>query len=236
MPSFDHSQNYLFRSKVEFDCGLNVDAKTIFDSVILTNERLATLPFQLWQAIDLKSTGAIIGAYLSTSIAEMCDGIVNPIEKGHPDVLPKKASNCTEEELRKYPEGIEVKGTCGGIKKGVKLDKGQERTKDLTGIVWQAHHREVEKLLGTVWDFRTIFSTMPSPTILAAFYSEELNIEDWGQVSGTTGRNTKVSAMVRSGKRKMGDGAICIINEKDCIEKYSKYLDFNHKEFGMKTH
>ena len=35
------------------------------------------------------------------------------------------------------------------------------------------------------------------------FYSDQLLPSDWGEISGITGRNTKVTAMVKSGKEKM---------------------------------
>jgi hypothetical protein len=76
---------------------------------------------------------------------------VNPIEKGHPDIIPSVGLGSSEEVLRNYPNGLEVKGTIGNIRQGANLRAGMRRIDDLTGITWQAHHREVNHLLGFLW-------------------------------------------------------------------------------------
>ena len=50
------------------------------------------------------------------------------------------------------------------------------------------------------------------PGISAAYFSHNLNKADWGAISGTTGRNTKVCGMKASGKEKMRKGWIVVNN------------------------
>ncbi|MBT4722579.1 hypothetical protein HOB30_02380 [Candidatus Falkowbacteria bacterium] len=140
--------------------------------------------------------------------------------------MPTSGANATEEQLRAYPEGLEIKCTIGNIKKGANLRAGQTRITDLVSISWQAHHREVRELLGLVWDFIDEGHQFNFPTITGAFYSEELIENDWGQISGTTGRNTKVSGMKSSGKKKMGQGWVSLIDKTDYLSKFKNLLKF----------
>ncbi|KAA3618815.1 MAG: hypothetical protein DWQ05_07375 [Calditrichaeota bacterium] len=132
--------------------------------------------------------------------------------------------------MRNYPEGLEIKCTVGNVEKGSELEVGRKRLPKLTGITWQAHHREVESLMGLVIDFAGKATNDKSyPVITAAFFSDELTIEDWGKISGTTGRNTKVTGMTASGKGKMGSGWVIIKNEDSYTSRYEKLLSFELK-------
>jgi hypothetical protein len=97
----------------------------------------------------------------------------------------------------------------------------------LEGVTWQAHHREVRELLGLVWDFVDDGHNFNFPTITGSFYSDQLVEEDWGKISGTTGRNTKVSGMTSSGKKKMGTGWVSLIDDTKYIDKFKALLKFN---------
>jgi hypothetical protein len=94
----------------------------------------------------------------------------------------------------------------------------------LTGITWQAHHREVNHLVAFLWDFNAESSHFLFPMLVGVFYSDELTEEDWGEISGTTGRNSKVSGMIKSGKEKMGNGWILLLNQADYLTKFKNYL------------
>ena len=122
--------------------------------------------------------------------------------------------------------GLEVKCTVGNISKGANLRAGQTRVKYLTGITWQAHHQEVQKLLGLIWDFVSNPHEFNYPKITAAFYAHNLLVDDWGEISGTKGRNTKVTGMKASGKLKMGQGWILMVDDQEYINKYQKLLKF----------
>jgi hypothetical protein len=78
--------------------------------------------------------------------------------------------------------------------------------------------------MGIIWDFDQLPKKFP--IISGVFYANNLKEEDWGRISGTTGRNTKVTAMLTSGKEKMGKGNIVIIDNKKYLEAYQKRLNF----------
>ena len=160
-------------------------------------------------------------------IAGVTEAIVNPIEKGHPDVIPKGGETSSEEELRNYPVGLEVKCTVGNITKGANLRAGQPRINALEGITWQAHHQEVKELLGLVWDFVKSEHEFNHPKVTAVFYANNLTIDDWGNISGTEGRNTKVTGMKVSGKEKMGQGWVALIDDHLYKQIYQKIMKFS---------
>lgn len=217
--------SYLIKEDFKIDVGFIVTATDVLNAVNDTNQFLRTLPEILFRSIDFKTTGAVIGAVFCDKLANNIQtAIVNPIEKGHPDIIPITGMNSSEEILRNFPQGLEVKGTIGNIRKGSNLRAGQQRIKQLTGITWQAHHREVKHLMGFIWDFNDEYNGFHFPIIVGVFYFDELEINDWGEISGTTGRNTKVSGMKRSGKEKMGKGWIILLNQPDYLEKLRTYL------------
>jgi len=219
---------YKTNREFEIECGFAVKSEDIQFAALMTSNQLEQFPYALFQSINLKALSGMVGAIFALFLAERVGGIVNPIEKGHPDIIPESGKNATERLLRNYPEGLEIKCTVGNVAKGSDLETGQSRLPQLIGITWQAHHREVESLLGLVIDFAgKIKDNKFYPAITGAFYSEKLSIEDWGNISGTTGRNTKVTGMTVSGKRKMGEGWILLINDNSYIDRYKKVLSFN---------
>lgn len=224
----DETESYLVRPNAFISCGFDITVAQIATAINRSTTLLQSLPFALFASIDLKATSGMIGAIFISSLAEQLDDAVpNPIEKGHPDIIPKSGLNATEAQLRNYGIGLEVKCTIGNVAKGALLSSGQQRIDLLTGLTWQAHHREVGSLLGLVWDFAgQIQNDKKYPIITGAFYSASLTTDDWGVISGTTGRNTKVTGMKVSGKRKMGEGWLTMLNDDVYIEKYQKALKF----------
>ncbi|WP_267248829.1 hypothetical protein [Yersinia sp. Marseille-Q5920] len=218
--------NYKNNNNFNIDIGFFVNQNDVLRAVQQTNISLGNLPSTLFNSIDYKTTSAMIGSVYCDALARITNSIVNPIEKGHPDILPKSALNASEEQLRNYPQGLEIKCTVGNITTGANLRAGQNRIDSIIGLTWQAHHQEVEALMGLVWDFVDSGKTFFYPSITAVFYSNELNSGDWGAISGTTGRNTKVSGMLSSGKRKMAEGWIAVLDNPKYIERYGKSLGF----------
>jgi len=190
----------------------------------MTNNILADLPVSLFRSIDFKTTSSVIGSIFCETLAVTVGAIVNPIEKGHPDIVPRNAANAAEAQLRNYPEGLEVKSTIGNIETGANLRAGERRIDRLTGLTWQAHHQEVENLLGICWDFTNETGSFLYPAITGIFYAQDLEKSDWGSVSGTTGRNTKVSGMRSSGKQKMGSGWVIIADSPEYRTAFRHYL------------
>jgi hypothetical protein len=220
--------NYRINNAFYRDFGFTVNANNILAAVEEVNLFLASLPPNLFHSIDFKTTGAMIGAvFCSFIVANIEDAIVNPIEKGHPDIIPSNALNSAEAVLRNYPHGLEIKGTIGNITTGANLRAGIPRIGSLNGITWQAHHREVNHLLGFVWDFANEENGFYFPAITGAFFSDNLEVADWGEISGTTGRNTKVCGIRKSGKDKLGQGWVLIYDSQNYIQKYAGLLSIN---------
>lgn len=215
--------SYTLNHNVQFNCGFHLSLNNVLIAIHNTNDVLEKLPATLFRSIDYKTTSAMIGCIFCENIALTTNGaaIVNPIEKGHPDIVPYQAINSSEEELRNYPIGLEVKCTIGGVPKWANIEKATPRINFISNITWQAHHQEVTELLGITFDY------IPSPSgykpvISAAFYSDQLCISDWGEISGTNGRNTKVCGMKSSGKTKMGIGWFAILADNPIYwQKYS---------------
>lgn len=225
------NMTYIVNNQFNINCGFQVNSNHIEIALNQTNDFLETIPSTVYRSIDYKTTSSIIGSMFCQSIANITGAIVNPIEKGHPDVIPSIGQSSSEELLRNYPEGLEVKCTVG-IKKGRDLRAGETRVNVLTGITWQAHHQEVGKLLGIVWDFVSSNQDFNYPKITAMFYANNLVTEDWGQISGTSGRNTKVTGMLSSGKSKMGQGWVALLDNQDYIETYQKIMKFTLGELN----
>jgi transcriptional regulator with XRE-family HTH domain len=219
---------YRLNENFSIDCGFKVNSKDICTSVLNTAKQLQGLPFALYQSIDLKTLSSIAGAVFAGCLARQVDAIVNPIEKGHPDIIPKSGHAATEAELRNYPCGLEVKVTVGNVKQGSELAAGQSRVTALSSLTWQAHHQEVESLLGLVIDFAgATEKNRYYPIITGVFFADNLSMSDWGEISGTTGRNTKVTGIKSSGKAKMGQGWVLLLEREDYLSKYSKLLKFS---------
>ncbi len=218
---------YIINPKFNISCGFEVNSQHIESALPQTNEFLEIIPSSVYKNIDYKTTSSIVGSMFCQSIANVTGAIVNPIEKGHPDVIPKAGENSSEELLRNYPVGLEIKCTVGNITQGANLRAGQPRISSLEGITWQAHHREVKKLLGLVWDFVKSEHDFNYPKITAIFYAENLVTDDWGEISGTEGRNTKVTGMKASGKQKMGQGWVALIDEQSYKDIYRRIMKFS---------
>lgn len=219
------SEIYRIRNQFQIACGFSVSGENVAESAVVTTAQLEALPFTLFQSIDLKSLSGMVGALFASNLAKEVGAIVNPIEKGHPDILPKSAATATEQQLRNYPQGLEIKCTVGNVAKGSNLLPGESRINVLAGITWQAHHREVTGFLGLVIDFAgTERDGKRFPMITAAFHSNELVVDDWGAISGTEGRNTKVTGLLSTGKGKLGGGWIISFRAKGYEEKYRKHL------------
>jgi len=219
------AETYRIREAFRVTSGFTVTGSDVGESAMLTAAQLEALPFTLFQSIDLKSLSGMVGALFASNLAKKAGAMVNPIEKGHPDILPISAAGAAEQKLRNYPQGLEIKCTVGNVSKGSNLQPGQERISCLTGITWQAHHREVTGFVGLVIDFAGAErGGKRYPIITAAYFSNELVTEDWGAISGTTGRNTKVTGLRSTGKGNLAAGCIISLREDAYDHKYRKLL------------
>ena len=222
------SASYMLREGFGVQCGFEVTGPMVLTAVGRTAEELEALPFSLFTSIDLKALSGIVGALFATHIARQSGALVNPIEKGHPDVIPLEGMNASERQLRNYGTGLEIKCTVGGVAKGSGLEPGERRLDNLSSITWQAHHRHVSSLMGLVIDFAGKRTTRGQfPLITAVFFADTLGMEDWGRISGVKGRNTKVTGMLASGKQKMGRGWVLVLDDDLLKKKYSQVLNFS---------
>jgi hypothetical protein len=215
---------YRVRKNFSARVGFNVNASDVLHAATVTNGVLSALPASLYRSLDFKTSSAILGAVFCEHLADRTRAMVNPIEKGHPDIVPRAAAGATEAQLRNYPSGLEVKSTIGNIVQGANLRAGVKRVAQITGITWQAHHRDVRELMGLAWDFVQERESFHYPGITGVFYSSGLVAEDWGTISGTTGRNTKVSGMRSSGKNKMGQGWVLVWDDDTYVEVFERVL------------
>ena len=122
--------------------------------------------------------------------------------------------------------GIEVKATCGSTPSASKARNitkpliGEQRVSLINSFDWKAHHRTTNYLLGVLWDF---FDGLP--TYVAAFYQDQLEVEDWGaivQPKEGGGRTTSVSIMNSQGIQKMCNNWVAVIDDPKYIELLSK--------------
>ena len=223
------SNKYITQSinpSVSQDAGFPVDTSTIISAINYANSVLEMENPIVLDAIDFKAKSGLVSALFCHGLAEATNNkaVVNPIEKGHPDVVPRNALNTRD--LMHYPVGIEVKCTAGSCKKGSQLTNNMQRINALNAITWQAHHQTNERILSLIWDFYPTKNSpiKLSPAITGAFYADNLTPADWGAISGTTGYNTKVSGMKASAREKLGLGWIAIIDDKKYILRYKKIL------------
>lgn len=214
---------YLIDPEFKIDCGFTVTALSVRNSVLRANMVMNALPTSLFRTVDFKAQSGMVGAVFASELASEAGAIPNPIEKGHPDIVPVGAADATEAQLRNYPEGLEVKSTVGSITKGSKRVPGVARIDVLTNITWQAHHRDVRQLMAIVWDYvGGTADRAAAPTITGVFFTDALTESDWGAISGTTGRNTKVTGMTASGRAKMAAGAIALISDEKYLSAFRR--------------
>lgn len=204
-------------------CGFDLTSAAVLEAIDRTNTGLAALPPSLFRIMDLKAQSGMVSAFFVSELADAAGAAVNPIEKGHPDIVPLSAVNATEAELRNYPVGLEVKSTVGMVTQGVKLKPGQARVEHIENIVWQAHHREVRSLMGVTWDYVAgTDAVLAAPTVTGVFFGDDLVEGDWGNLSGQGGRSTNVSGLRKSGREKMASGAIAVLNQPAYLDMLSR--------------
>lgn len=223
----------------------------IVDSMNFANEALYSLDQQaktfdinIFEALGMRNLSGIVGEYFGKSIQRQSNGMLhsNLHQDGYPDLLlintPERKAYFdtlyTVTNGKKYPKdkslfspykygGIEIKATCGSTPPASKIPKpliGEQRIDLVNSFDWKAHHRETNNLVGILWDFIDEI-----PTIVAAFYRNDLTVDDWGKIVQPKeggGRTTSVSIMNRDGISKMCAGWIAVIDKKKYIKALSK--------------
>lgn len=208
----------------------SLSAESVLASATAANRTIEVLAdvatangVDLFALLGLRNLSAFMGEVFASELSKQCPDILgaNPNQDGYPDLMaltPKGAEYIAERERRgqmsakqywsPYPYGgVEVKATCGNTPPAEQVPKpriGESRIRLLVSAEWKAHHRETNYLLGIFWDF-----VDGLPTVLAAFFRNDLTPSDWGKVvvpKEGGGKTTSVSVMKRCGVKRMGAG------------------------------
>lgn len=236
---------------IEYEGSLLLTAQDVVTAMNNANIALKELSdttkkfdINIFEALGMRNLSGMIGEYFARSIVKVANGKLesNLHQDGYPDLLlvdtPTKQSYLhslyTEKDGKRYPidkehfspfkyGGIEIKATCGSTPPASKIAKpliGEQRVGLINSFDWKAHHRTTNHLLAVLWDFIDEL-----PTYVAAFYQENLTIEDWGKIvqpKDGGGRTTSVSIMKSQGVKKMCKNWVAILDDEDYIELLSK--------------
>ena len=223
----------------------------VVDAMKFANEAIRSLDEQtkafdinIFEAMGMRNLSGIVGEYLGKSLQRFSQSNLhsNLHQDGYPDLLlintPERKNYFetlyTVINGKKYPRdkslfspylygGVEVKATCGSTPSAKRVPKpliGEQRIDLVNSFDWKAHHRETNNLIGIFWDFID-----EVPTIVAAFYRNDLTVDDWGKIVQPKeggGRTTSVSIMNSGGISKMCAGWIAVINDEKYISAFSK--------------
>lgn len=211
------------------------------DALRSLNEHTQQFDINIFETLGMRNLSGMVGEYYARSVARISKGKFqsNLHQDGYPDLLltdtKEKLSYFeklyTIKDGKKYPidkesfspykyGGIEIKATCGSTPPASKTPKpliGEQRINLITSFDWKAHHRSTNHLLAVLWDFIN-----GNPTIVAAFYQDNLNTEDWGKIvkpKDDGGRTTSVSIMTTKGVKKMCQNWVAVIDEEKYIKK-----------------
>lgn len=186
----------------------------------------------LFNIVDKKVTGSIVGSMFIEKFSLVAKKYLgpNPSSTGHPDLVPTKHLKDINEDVNwdQFPHGgVEVKTSCGNLPSGVtkRLTNREARIKYLQNVVWKGHHTQINNLLGLYWDYYASF-----PTIMAVFYSNELESSDFTSTvpKPEGGHTTSVCITKASARDKMAKNWVF------CVD-LPEYIDFFKKRFKIKT-
>lgn len=230
-----------------------VDAINYANNALLKlNEVTQEFDINIFETLGMRNLSGMVGEYFARSIMRLSNGSLqsNLHQDGYPDLLLTDTQEkkdyfktlYTIQNGKKYPiskevfspykyGGIEIKATCGSTPPANLVPKplvGEQRVALVNSFDWKAHHRSTNHLLSILWDFIN-----GNPTIVACFFQDNLEIEDWGRIVQPHeggGRTTSVSIMQKSGIKKMCEGWIAVLDDPQYIELLS-----NKKWIGYKV-
>lgn len=217
----------------------NVTVETILKAIISTNTKLKNIAdstdkmaLNIFKILDLRTLSGTVGETFVGELSTIYPLLKkNPSIDGYPDLC-----QCSTNEMVKYFNeyasqdstepfrygGIEVKDTFGYKNQGLDLFDGEQRIGRIQKrLQWKAHHQKTNHLLGLYSDYIDGY-----PTIVAAFYSDELVPNDWTVRAEPKGDSamTSFSTLQVSGFEKMRAGMRICLND-------AKYLNF----FGVEV-
>jgi hypothetical protein len=226
----DKRPEHALRFTDDPDVSWSLTTKTVLDTLKRTNRAIELIDdlaagndIPIFTFLGLRNLSSFVGEIFASELYGLqADRLLpNPNQDGYPDLLAltpqgrlyieERERNGETSEKRYWSPfpygGIEVKATCGNVLPASTRAKpkiGEARITSLVSAEWKAHHRDTNNLLGIYWDFIDEI-----PTVLAAFYRNDLTSDDWGRVVQPReggGRTTSVSIMTRSGVKRMGEG------------------------------
>ena len=171
---------------------ISIDMNTVLESIQSTNNKLRAISdmtremsLDIFQVLDLRTLSGTVGETFVGEMSSICPSLrKNPSIDGYPDLV-----QCVNQEMIDYFAlyasqdskedfqygGIEVKDTFGYKKPGIDLFNGEQRLGRINKrLEWKAHHQKTNHLLGLFSDYIDGY-----PTIVAAFYSDQLVPTDW---------------------------------------------------------
>ena len=196
-----------------------------------------------------KGVGNFIDRLIAMNIADITwrdaeDGLrVTPIDRGCPDLVPVRFAKAFE--AGETPDdqgfwthfehgGLEIKTTCGQLKSPTskilqdafpngEITYDAARIEFLGSVTWSAHHPDSPRLLTFLWD-----NICGIPQIVAAFYSDAFEPEDYCSVSsaraaakrassGKKAHPTNATSLNRRGKDKLR--FVAVLNDSRYTEK-----------------
>lgn len=244
--------------RISYHGEIVLSVQEVVDAINYANEALLKLSettqefdINIFETLGMRNLSGMVGEYFARSLMKLSNGKLqsNLHQDGYPDLCltdteSKKKYFDTLYKLengKKYPiskevfspykfGGIEIKATCGSTPTAKIVPKplvGEQRVNLIKKFDWKAHHRETNHLLGVLWDFID-----GNPIIVAAFYQDSLNIDDWGKIvkpKDDGGRTTSVSIMNANGIKKMCDGWVAILDDPAYIDLLAKKNLIGHR-------
>jgi len=213
------------------------EPKHVLEAALQTNKSIGEVDeackkyanLDIFDTVDKKVTGSIVGSIFVKKfvfVAKEYLGL-NPSPTGNPDLVPVEYLREKKPEQVNWDQfpygGIEVKTSSGDLPKGVtaKLENRASRIKYLQNVVWKGHHTAINNLLGLYWDYYEGL-----PTIMAAFYSNELQSSDFTNTIPKPGggHTTSVCITKASARKKMAKNWVF------CVD-LPEYVNFFKKNF-----
>jgi len=194
-------------------------------------EDLMSFDINIFELLGMRNLSGLIGEiFVSVCSKNSQYFMKNPHQDGYPDILllddigkQKLLSVSSLKDKSPFSPfqtgGFEVKATCGSTPTPTKCKElgclkpeiGDQRITMVKSYDWKAHHRNTNYLFGIFWDFLD-----GVPTIVAIFYSNQLDTNDWTKVvkpKNIQSRTTSVSMLKRDGVRKMYNNWLVMINQ-----------------------
>lgn len=177
----------------------------------------------------LKAVGNFIGRAMCHNIQDItwhdADGLRNtPVDRGCPDLVPAQyVEDGKDHDWARFRKGgIEVKVTCGRVKKNVGLRYDESRLAHLdNNMPWSAHHPDSTRMLGLLWDY-----VEGVAQIVGAFYSDRLRRASYGDTKPNlkkrAGNTTNCGALNRAAQHTFQ--WVCVRNDKAYVGKIRQML------------